>query len=311
VTGIRIDLSPPETLQRFRDFVKTALDASDGIISKLYATLENKARDMGVHPADFEIITAELQIAEGSAQPKDTPPSTCEDTIAGRDTDNDSKKIPIPENAVEQLNLAEKYYAGRGIERDYAEALRLYRMAAESGLARAQFMIGMCYSWGNGVDKDSSEAVKWWRLAAMQGDPYAQRNLGSAYLYGSGVDKDVKEAVRWYRMVAEQGDHMAQFTMGDAYLFGRGVVKNRKEAIKWYRKAQGDFIYRGRVEERLREHTTLLQDAKFIVSIAVFFFLGIFFLTDLALPYLLLSTAGVAVFGITVFIIYKPEKPDL
>jgi TPR repeat protein len=78
-------------------------------------------------------------------------------------------------------------------------------MAADQGLAWAQFNLGACYDQGEGVKADKKEAVKWYRKAAEQGDAEAQFNLGRAFVNGEGVDKDKMEAVKWLRLAAEQG----------------------------------------------------------------------------------------------------------
>jgi TPR repeat protein len=103
---------------------------------------------------------------------------------------------------------------------------------AEGGDAKAQFDLGKMY-----VPKDYKEAVKWWRKAADQGHELAQFDLGNAYDNGRGVLKDDKEALKWYRKAADQGHAHAQFTLGLMYANGTGVLKDPKEALKWYRKA--------------------------------------------------------------------------
>ena len=54
----------------------------------------------------------------------------------------------------------------------------------------AQNNLGFCYGKGNGVPKDYTEAVKWYRKAAEQGNATAQSNLGHRYYNGEGVAKD-------------------------------------------------------------------------------------------------------------------------
>ena len=51
----------------------------------------------------------------------------------------------------------------------------------------------------NGVrrPKDYAEAVKWYRLAADQGNLEAQFNLARMYLRGRGVPKDDPEERKW------------------------------------------------------------------------------------------------------------------
>ena len=51
---------------------------------------------------------------------------------------------------------------------DWTEAARYYRLAAEQGVAEAQFHLGCCYERGEGVAQDWAEAVRYYRLAAAQ-----------------------------------------------------------------------------------------------------------------------------------------------
>ena len=47
----------------------------------------------------------------------------------------------------------------------------------------AQNYLGVAYDSGDGVEQDFVEAVKWYRLAAEQGMPKRNINLGSSYYY--------------------------------------------------------------------------------------------------------------------------------
>ena len=82
--------------------------------------------------------------------------------------------------------------------------------AAEQGDANAQYNLGVYYYNGEGVDQNYAEAVKWFRLAAEQGFATAQVILGSCYYNGEGVAYDYTEAVKWVRKAAEQGDAEAK-----------------------------------------------------------------------------------------------------
>ena len=68
---------------------------------------------------------------------------------------------------------------GQGVAQDYAEAVRLYRLAAEQGHANSQVNLGLMFEFGyRGVARDRAEAIRWYRLAAAQGDADAQNSLG-------------------------------------------------------------------------------------------------------------------------------------
>ena len=110
------------------------------------------------------------------------------------------------------------------------------------GDADAQYKRGVLYANGNGVTKDYAEAVKCFRKAADQGHAGAQVSLGGLYYSGQGVTKDYAEAMKWYLKAANQGNASAQFMLGLLYFNGQGTSRDSAEALKWFRKsaAQGD-----------------------------------------------------------------------
>ena len=97
----------------------------------------------------------------------------------------------------------------RTTEEIYAEAIKEFKKS----LGDSSNFIGVMYDEGKGVQQDYKEAAKWYRLAAEQGDVDAQYNLALVYDQGKGVQQDYKEAVKWFRLAAEQGDVDAQFSL--------------------------------------------------------------------------------------------------
>ena len=61
------------------------------------------------------------------------------------------------------------YSDGRGVPQNYAEAARLYRLAAEQGNALAQFNLGVMYGNGQGLPQNYQLAYMWFNLAAGKG----------------------------------------------------------------------------------------------------------------------------------------------
>ena len=53
--------------------------------------------------------------------------------------------------------------------------------------------------------RNYAEAVKWYRQAAELGDPFSQYTLANLYVDGNGVDKNLTEAKKWYQKAAEHG----------------------------------------------------------------------------------------------------------
>jgi uncharacterized protein len=132
-----------------------------------------------------------------------------------------------------QFRLGVMYTYGQGVPRDYAEAFQWYRRAAEQGLAIAQSNLGGTYENGYGVPQDYAKAFQWYRRAAEQGLAEAQHNLGQLYRDGRGVPQDFATAAQWYRCAAEQGHAPAQLGLGILYGTGMGVPKDYVHAYLW------------------------------------------------------------------------------
>lgn len=136
-----------------------------------------------------------------------------------------------------QFSLGMSFAHGDGVEQDYAEAFRWYKMAAEQGNSDAWCNLGVLYHNGEGVAQNLAEAFRCYLISAEQGNSNAQWNLGVLYDNGEGVDQDDKAALNWYRLAAGQGDPDAQFQAGQAYDYGLGVASDWLEAVTWYRRA--------------------------------------------------------------------------
>ena len=141
-------------------------------------------------------------------------------------------------DAFGQNRLADMYDRGLGVPRDYEEAAKWYRFAAEQGVAEAQYNLGYLYYTGMlETSEDYQEAAKWFRLAAEKGHSLGQFYIGIMHALGKGVPKDYKEALKWYKKAAEQGLSAAQYNLGGCYECGNGVPRDYEEALKWYKMA--------------------------------------------------------------------------
>lgn len=116
----------------------------------------------------------------------------------------------VPEDAEALNNLGLAYQFGKGKPKNYAEAARCFRRAAEQGHAGAQNNLGFLYHNGWGVPQDYSQAAYWYRLSAQQGDAWGQSNYGTCLEFGWGVRKDLNAAIEMYRRAASQGHASAK-----------------------------------------------------------------------------------------------------
>ena len=107
-----------------------------------------------------------------------------------------------------QIELANGYRKGIGVNQDYKTAVKWFTLAAEQGNAEAQYNLGIMHSFGLGVVPNYQPAVKWYTLAAEQGNALAQYNLGRLYYLGKGVSEDLVYAHMWAQQASSNGFEM-------------------------------------------------------------------------------------------------------
>jgi len=109
-----------------------------------------------------------------------------------------------------QLNLGAAYDHGQsGLSPNATEAVYWYRLAAEQGIAEAQFNLAHCLATGHGIDQDYLQARIWMRLAAEQKLADAQFLLGVMLDQGLGGKADPGDAANWLSRASAQGNEQA------------------------------------------------------------------------------------------------------
>lgn len=77
-----------------------------------------------------------------------------------------------------QLAVGIAYYERKQqTEEDKKEAVRWLEMAAEQGLALAEYQLGCFYDTGELVEQNRNRAIEYWRKASQHGFTTAQRDL--------------------------------------------------------------------------------------------------------------------------------------
>ena len=102
----------------------------------------------------------------------------------------------VNELSAEEANKkGDEYYD----KKDYNEALKWYRKAANQGFAQGQYKLGYMYDWGYGVKKNDKEALKWFLKAADQGHADAMNSIGLHYEHGWSVIQNYQIAKEWFQ----------------------------------------------------------------------------------------------------------------
>jgi hypothetical protein len=129
------------------------------------------------------------------------------------------------------------YFEGKGLRRDYVQARRWLEKAADLGQADAMGLLGRIYYSGLGVDRNYTEAQRWTQRAADYGITVAMRNMCVYHYEGKIGPPNYAEARGWCLMAASRGDAVAMVGLGGLYESGKGVPQSYTEARRWYEKS--------------------------------------------------------------------------
>ncbi len=143
------------------------------------------------------------------------------------------------ENPDAQYALGRLYEKEAGSKRRFwrrPEFVRLYKLAANQGLAQAQHALGDCYEHKKGFRiRHRKKAAKQYRSAAEQGFALAQNALARFHEAGiGGVEYNIPEARKLLEAAAAQGLPIARYNFGIFHEEGIGGDKNLAAAFALY-----------------------------------------------------------------------------
>ena len=130
-----------------------------------------------------------------------------------------------------RLSLAYCYRDGKGVKKDYAEAMRWAHLAADQGDAAAMDFVGWMFFSGLGVEHNPTIAAGYLKAAAGT-SAQAAWNLGQCYSGAQGVDQDIPKALEVWKKAAAMGHGRAASTAAMVYLEGEGVARDPVAARK-------------------------------------------------------------------------------
>ena len=183
--------------------------------------------------------------------------------------------------------LGAAYLMGMGREVDYSKGFHISLYAAENGSGLSANNVAVCYANGYGTEKNAAEAVRWWLVAAeknyndafwplaqyLSDEKYVTKNLHEArkwgrkaveagratqaqydklfrtvpegmsqdeafnFAYEADMDKDYEEALVFYNYAAEKGSITALNNLGVLYSSGHGIAMDKGKAVELYGRA--------------------------------------------------------------------------
>ncbi len=145
-------------------------------------------------------------------------------------------KAAEKKHAGAMLQMGSYYYYSN----EYEKGLHWLQQAAEQDVADANIFLGKMYKGGKGVKKDFDQALNYY-LKANELDSIFSEYLIS-YINETGImyyqGKDYEKAFEWFQKAADRGDGKAQYFLGDMYNKGKGVDQDSGKAFEWFQKAK-------------------------------------------------------------------------
>jgi TPR repeat protein len=128
------------------------------------------------------------------------------------------------------------YQYGRALEaaKRYADARKVYSIAANAGSLPAIYTLGCLLTLGRGGDKDPTEAARIFGKDTVSGHSPTINALGDLYRDAGGAAKDEAQAACLYRAAIDRGNMYAMYSLAQMYEFGEGVPKDLVQARRFY-----------------------------------------------------------------------------
>lgn len=143
-------------------------------------------------------------------------------------------------NGASYVDLAQIYRS----EGNEEKAFEYYMKAAVQGYTDAYYNVANAYFNGDGVERDFGKAFEWFQKAANSRDAYAKLKLAECYKRGSGCERDYAAAMALYQQVAGEKRmnryscvDVAEYELGNIYLKGLGVEVDLRKAYDYFKLA--------------------------------------------------------------------------
>ncbi len=115
-----------------------------------------------------------------------------------------------------------------------AEAITLYRLAADRGDLRAMVSLGLLMETGDGVPRAPKAAYDLYTRAAERGSPDGAINLAVALMEGNGIARDPGRAIELLQRASAAGSAIATYNLG---VLSQSGVHRGGSALQYFIKA--------------------------------------------------------------------------
>ncbi len=152
------------------------------------------------------------------------------------------KKLTSNEGVKKQVDeyLAQIYFELALEQKNGKAKYQFFHLAWDHGNKKAADAIADMYFEGIGVKKDYLKALEWYEQSATKFESaYALERIGFMYLQAPGdVERDYKKAMDYFLKSSRQGSAKGAYMIGYMYENGLGVAKDQNQATTWYGRSQ-------------------------------------------------------------------------
>jgi TPR repeat protein len=129
--------------------------------------------------------------------------------------------------------------------KNFNQAEKYFKIAADVGMAEAQYKLGWIYRFGLSGDQNLVEAAYYLEKAAEQGHIGALGSLVLVYQMPGNIN--YHKAFQYAKKAANMGDAASAYRVANFYFLGRGCNVDTNKAYEYYKFAYEHGVYRAKI----------------------------------------------------------------
>ena len=146
------------------------------------------------------------------------------------------EKLVKENNSDAMVELARRYFNGKGVQEDFGIALKYFEKAEKAGNIKGRYGIAKCYFYGRGLEQNYEKAYNiFYNLMTKYNDIDSKYYIGFMYYHGYFVKQNYEMAYNIFKEMADNGDIDAKKRIADMYYFGQYLPKDYEKSFEIFK----------------------------------------------------------------------------
>jgi TPR repeat protein len=159
-------------------------------------------------------------------------------TAIGADADAKLQELrtvaPPVKQSIEEIAAQFKIGQTHYYNKEYAEAYKIWKLAADANILEAYNNLGYHTYYGLGVEQNPQEGIRLWQIAANNGFAESQIHLSDAYFDGYVFPKDLIEAYAWAKAAAYFADMVGDNELRKTFKHdSKKLIEKYSKKLSW------------------------------------------------------------------------------